>query len=180
MSPGKVGRGPSNRNTYPPTARSSLTPIGGGDSTPVDHYDGVDLGPYLNAHAYLRVERPPELWEAECDDELLIRLTGELIVAALARGSELSDIGLLASNVVIDESVGIPSAGDYVAVTVSGAGDWGPEILWDPTHSPTGSLVGAEVDAAARALGVAWAYTRTGADGGSVTVLLPRLSNPRA
>jgi hypothetical protein len=36
-------------------------------------------------------------------------------------------------------------------------------------------LVGADLDAAARAAGVRWAYTRAFPADGSVTVLLPRL-----
>ncbi len=47
------------------------------------HDAGMDLGPLLNAHAYLRVERPPELWEADVDDVPLVRVLGEMIATAL-------------------------------------------------------------------------------------------------
>jgi hypothetical protein len=59
----------------------------------IDHWRSVsvrgsmELGPYLNAHAFLRVERPPTLWEADADDEPVLRVLGEMIAAALARGA---------------------------------------------------------------------------------------------
>jgi hypothetical protein len=144
--------------------------------TGIDHHGSVDLRPYLRAHGFLRVEHPPALWAVGCDDVALIRLTGELISAALVRGTELEQVGLLASNVVVTEP-GVPAPGEYVALTVEGAGDWGPEITWDPATAPAGSLLSADVDAAARVLGVTWAYTRAGPAGGSVTVFLLRLAS---
>ena len=135
----------------------------------------VDLRPYLRAHGYLRVEAPPGLWDADCDDELLIRLTGELIASALTRGTDLPDVVLRAANVVVTED-GVPAPGDYVALTIGGVGDWGPDATWDPTTAAPGDLLNPDVDAAARTVGIRWAYTRTGADGGSVTVFLPRLT----
>jgi len=133
----------------------------------------VDLRPYLRAHGYLRVEQPPALWEADCDDELLIRLTGELIASALVRGTDLPDVLLRASNVVVTEG-DEPTPGDYVALTLEGAGDWGPELRWSPSVAAT--LLNPDVDAAARTAGISCAYTRTDPDRGrgSVTVFLPR------
>ena len=113
--------------------------------------DVVDLRPYLRAHGYLRVEQPPELWDADCDDELLIRLTGELLATALSRGTDLPDVVLRASNVVVSED-GVPAPGDYVALTVAGVGDWGPERTWDPATAPPGSLLNPDVDTAATPL----------------------------
>jgi hypothetical protein len=138
----------------------------------------VELGPLLDAHAFLRVERPDLLWEADVDDEPLIRTLGEMIAAALARGTELADIVLNASNVTVEpdpdpESRG-PLHGDYVALTISGAGDWSPEVTWKPTRQST-VLLNSDLDAAARTAGIPWAYTRSGPDGGSVTVFLPRV-----
>ena len=80
----------------------------------------MDLRPYLRSHGFLHVEKPPELWEADCDDELLIRLTGELIATALAGGTDLPDVVLRANNVVVTDD-GVPTRGDYVALTVAGA-----------------------------------------------------------
>jgi hypothetical protein len=132
----------------------------------------VDLVPYLRAHAYLRTQWPDGLWAADCDDELLIRLTGELLSAALVRGTELGDIGLAASNVVVSDG-SVPAPGEYVALTVDGAGDWGPELRWDPAAREV--LLNPDVGAAARSAGIRWAYTRAGPDRGSVTLFLPRL-----
>src|SRR4051812_9278962 len=114
----------------------------------------MDLGPLLNAHAYLRVERPPALWEADVDDVLLIRTLGEMIVAALGRGTELGDIVLRANNVTVepagdDEGPGVPAPGDYVGLSIVGGGDWRPEIRWGP-EVPAGAgrprLVNADLD----------------------------------
>jgi hypothetical protein len=52
----------------------------------------VDLGPYLRAHSYLRVERPFTLWDADVEDVALIRLTGEMLAAALARGTRTAGV----------------------------------------------------------------------------------------
>ena len=112
----------------------------------------MDLRPYL-ARGFLRVEQPPELWPADCDDELLVRLTGELIASALTRGTDLPDVVLRANNVVVTEDDD-PPAGDYVALTVEGVGDWGPELRWSPDPVPAETLLNPDVDAAARAVGI--------------------------
>ena len=137
----------------------------------------MDLGPLLNAHAFLRVERPVVLWAADIDDEPLIRTLGEMIAAALVRGTELGDVVLNASNVTVepdpDPEWRGPAPGDYVALTIAGAGDWSPEVTWTPAGSST-VLVNPDLDAAARTAAVPWAYTRAGPDGGSVTIFLRR------
>jgi hypothetical protein len=139
----------------------------------------VDLGPLLNAHAFLRVARPPLLWEAAVDDEPLIRTLGEMIAAALVRGTELAEVALDAANVTVapdpdPEAPAVPAPGDYVALTITGVGDWNPEVRWNPTDRST-VLVNADLDAAARTAGIPWAYTRATPDGGSVTIFLHRL-----
>ncbi len=40
----------------------------------------IDLDALLTAHAFMRVERPPELWQVDIDDEPFIRMLGEMIV----------------------------------------------------------------------------------------------------
>jgi hypothetical protein len=143
----------------------------------------MDLGPLLNAHAYLRVERPPELWAAAVDDVALVRVLGEMIAAALVRGAELGEVVLRVNNVTVEApdpsegdcglDGGGPAPGDYVALSILGRGDWRPEVLWGPeTAGPT--LVNADLDQAARAAGIPFAYTRSEGDGGSVTVFLGR------
>ena len=135
----------------------------------------MELGPYLNAHAFLRVERPPERWEADADDEPVLRMVGEMIAAALARGAELSAIVLRANNVTVEseEDDRPPAVGDYVVLSVLAEGDWMPESVWAPARGA--ALVNADLDAAARGAGVRYAYTRQESQIGSVTVFLPRL-----
>jgi hypothetical protein len=133
----------------------------------------LDLGPYLRAHSYLRVERPFTLWHVEVDDVALIRLTGELLAATLGRGNELGDIVLRASNVTIADDDSPSRAGDYVALTIEGAGDWSPEVSWTPASEGV-VFVNRDVTEAARAAGIPWAYTRAFDSEGSATVLLPR------
>lgn len=134
----------------------------------------MDLGPLLRAHGYLRVERPPALWDVHADDELIIRMLGVMISAALIRGTELDDIVLRVGNVTATDADGPPEAGEYVALSIMGAGDWSPEVSWFPDAADAPVLVNADIDAAARAAGVRWAYTRTFPAEGSVAVLLPR------
>ena len=138
----------------------------------------MELGPYLNAHAFLRVERPPTLWEADADDEPVLRMLGEMIAAGLARGAELSAIVLRANNVTVESEEGnhSPAVGDYVVLSILAEGDWLPECVWSPTGGAT--LVNADLDAATRVAGVRYAYTCQETDIGSVTVFLPRLSHP--
>jgi hypothetical protein len=89
----------------------------------VSELDGI-----LNAHAFLRVERPPELWATSVELEPFIRLLGEMIAAALVRnGHKLEEITLNVSNVVVEpEAAGPAPEGDHVAVTIRSRGDWGP------------------------------------------------------
>jgi hypothetical protein len=142
----------------------------------------MDLGPLLNAHGYLRVERPPVLWEADVDDVLLIRALGEMIVAALVRGTALGDVVLRTNNVTVEPSgpsavedgPEMPAPGEYVALSILGRGDWRPEIRWWPGTGAGATLVSADLDSAATAAGIPFAYTRSTGDGGSVTLFLHR------
>lgn len=136
------------------------------------------LDALLRAHGFMRVERPPQLWEADTDDERFIPLLGEMIAASLSRGGKLEELTLNASNVTVappdhgDESAG-PPAGDYVAVTVRGRVAWDAEAVWEPGRpwkqpwldDLTGRLAPA---------GVRYAYIRKLLDGGSITVFLAR------
>jgi hypothetical protein len=139
----------------------------------------MDLGPLLNAHAFLRVERGPSLWEADVDDEKLIRTLGEMIAAALVRGSDLAEVTLRANNVTVEadpdpEARAVPEPGDYVALTILGGGDWNPEVTWPSPGDQRVVLVNPDLDAAARAAGIPWAYTRALGENGSVTIFLRR------
>jgi hypothetical protein len=138
----------------------------------------VKLDAVLRAHAFMRVERPPELWEADAELEAFLRMLGEMIVVGLNRGNELGDLVLGASNVTVepdeDEEATIPE-GDYVAITVRGGGEWAADDVWRAGEGPTHGLL-CNVGPAADTAGAAFAYTRNLGREGSVTVLVPRLA----
>lgn len=144
----------------------------------------MDLGPLLRAHAFLRVERPPELWLVEADDVALVRLLGELIAATLARGNALRDTVLNVSNVSVehdaDEPASAPAPGEYVAISVRGKGDCGTPMRWTPRSPPRPALVSDDLQTAARVAGVPFAYTQSVGGEGSITVFFPRLRPVRA
>ena len=100
----------------------------------------------LRAHGFMKVERPPEIWAAATEDVAFIPLLGEMIAAALAgglaRGLALADLTLNVSNVVVERSPDEQDAdppwvapGEYVAITVSGATDLGPDSVWRAGHA---------------------------------------------
>jgi hypothetical protein len=134
----------------------------------------AELDGLLNAHAYLRVERPPSLWGPQSELEPFVRMLGELIVVGLLRnGNVLGELTLNVSNVVVEPaSAGPMPAGAFVAVTIRGRGDWSPETTW-PASATTGSGL-ESAQAAAHVAGAVYLYSRVlGDDDGSVTVLLP-------
>jgi hypothetical protein len=107
------------------------------------------------------------------------------------RGTELGDVVLRASNVTVEpedsseeegETAAVPVPGDYVALSVVGrVGDWRPEVVWWPGgRRGEGPLVSADLEAAVRAAGVPFAYSRSSGEGGSVTVFLWRANRPRS
>ncbi len=64
--------------------------------------DAAEFDGLLNAHAYLRVERPPEPWTPAAGLEPFTRMLGELIVAGLARnGGVLAALTLNVSDAVV-------------------------------------------------------------------------------
>lgn len=129
----------------------------------------------VRAHASVRTECPPDPWCPDVDDEPFFRLLGEMITAGLARnGGKLAELTLNVSNVVVDEaSAWECPAGEYVAVTISGEGDWSPETTWPKSHGTT-PFVSPDFEAALRTARPSWAYTRTlASERGSVTVFFP-------
>ena len=137
----------------------------------------MKLDGYLRAHAFLQVERPPLLWDADTDDEPFLRMLGEMIVIGLGRGNELGELVLNAANVTVepdDEESSIPP-GDYVAITIRGAGDWEADDVWRAGEGPTRGLL-ENVGPAADEAGAAFVYTRNLGDEGSVAAFLPRLA----
>jgi hypothetical protein len=134
----------------------------------------IDLDPLLRAHAFMRVERTPELWKVDVLDEPFVRMLGELIVVGLRHHDVLGELTLNASNVSVegDPPDGV-APGDYVAITVGGPGAWERDASWTPAS--TEPLWSRDLDLAMRAAPVSFAYLRTlGADGGSITVWVPR------
>ena len=141
----------------------------------------VKLEALLRAHSFLRVERPPALWEVDAEDVPFVRALGEMIAASLGRGNGLADLVLNVANVTVEDEAGDsgtePRPGDYVAVTIKGRGDWGRELRWWP-GCPSGRLVTDDLGSAARAAGARFGYVRSGRDEGSVTIFYPRLRPP--
>ena len=142
----------------------------------------MDLDGPLRAQASLKVERPPTLWEAETEVEPFLALLGEMIALGLGRGNELGDLTLNVSNVVVepdedDEEVEWIPVGHYVAITIRGAGAW-LDDTWRAGQGPTTGPL-SNVGPAADATGAVYAYTRDLVAGGSVTVFIPRVLEPR-
>ena len=134
----------------------------------------IDLEALLNAHAFMRVERPPTLWEVAVDDEPFIRMLGEMIVVGLLHHDVLAELTLNVANVTVDDDgpdgVGV---GDYVAISVSGPGEWERDARWTPAS--TEPFWSPDLDAAIRAASGSFAYRRRlGEDEGSITVFIPR------
>jgi len=104
-----------------------------------------------------------------------------MIALGLGRGNELGDLTLNVSNVVVepdqdDEEVEWIPGGEYVAITVRGAGAWN-EDTWRAGQGPASGLL-RDVGPAAEAAGAVYAYARDLAPEGSVTALLPRFVPP--
>ena len=106
----------------------------------------MKLDGIVRAHEFMHIERPHVLWEADTQDEVFIRLLGEMIAFALQRSPNVSTLTLNVANVVVDPHAareGMP-AGEYLAVTVRGPGSDTPELVWGPnaplTFGPFGDL----------------------------------------
>lgn len=136
----------------------------------------MELDALLTAHGFMRVERPPELWEVDAELDPFIRMLGELLAFGLRWSKELSELTLNVSNVVVEADSASEHwpAGEYVAVTVKGSGDWDRDLTWWPGAPRTFDMFG-DLDAAAEAAGVVYGYVRALPEGGSITMMLPRL-----
>jgi hypothetical protein len=99
-----------------------------------------------------------------------------MIVAGMHRGNELAELTLGVANVtVLPGAAGPIPAGNHVAVTISGRGDWTPEQTWsrDAGADPAPFLT-PDLQAAAERSDALCGYTRqTGDDEGSITILFP-------
>ena len=139
----------------------------------------MKLDALLRAHGFMNVERPPLLWEADTEDTRVVPLLGEMIAAALAGGGVLSALTLNASNVSVDladdpdDAGSGPPQGEFVAITISGATDVGPDGSWNPGRSSSVALLNRLTDRLAVA-GARYAYVRRMPPTGSITVFLAR------
>ncbi len=133
----------------------------------------IDLDALLTAHAFMRVERPPELWQVDVDDEPFIRMLGEMTVVGLLHHDVLAELTLNASNVAVgDDGPDGVAPGDYVAVTIHGPGVWERDMTWTPASAAP--LWSADLDVAVRAASVSFGYLRSSKEEGSITVFIPR------
>jgi len=138
----------------------------------------MKLDGIVRAHEFMHIERPPVLWEADSQDEVFIRLLGEMIAFALQRSPDVSTLTLNVANVVVDPeaSSGRMPAGEYVAVTVRGPGSGTPELVWGQnaplTFGPFGDL-----DKAASKSRAVWLYSRNLGEEGSITAFFCRTAD---
>ena len=133
----------------------------------------------LLAHRFMKTERPPEMWEAETEDVHFIPLLGEMIAAGIGGGSLLEELTLNISNVVVQsddsgevEQGRMPQEGEYVAVTLRGKTDLGPDASWFPGHVGHGLL--GRLSPRLTDSGACYAYVRQLPAEGSITVFLRR------
>ena len=140
------------------------------------------LEPILRAHEYMKVERPPELWEADTEDSRFLPLLGEIIAAALAGRTPLGELTLNASNIVVDppeegEAPGVPEPAEYVAITVRGPTDLGPDDTWHLSAPDRPGLL-LRLHHRLEAAGARFAYVRRIPPEGSLTFFFSRLAPP--
>jgi hypothetical protein len=134
----------------------------------------------LRAHGFIKTEHPPDVWEAETEDVRFVPLLGEMIAAPLSTGAELGELTLNVSNVVVEhdpsdedtEGSG-PLPGEYVAVTVKGRADLGPDCTWRRDGGSPSGLLGRLVERLETA-GAHYAYVRRLPPEASITVFLAR------
>jgi hypothetical protein len=138
----------------------------------------MKLDAILNAHAFMKVERPPELWDVRTEDEPFIRLLGEMIAAGLSKGTPLAELTLNASNVVVEQDDAdesrLPPAGEYVAITVSGNSDFGQEHTWHPEAAPNAKGLLTRLHRELTVAEARYAYIRRAPSQGSLTVFYAR------
>src|SRR5215475_1814963 len=130
----------------------------------------MKLDGIVRAHEFMHIERPPVLWEADTEDEVFIRLLGEMIAFALQRSKDVSALTLNVANVVVDPHAagGRMPVGEYLAVTVRGPGSGTRELVWGPNSPLTFAPFG-DLDKAALNSRAVWVYSRYLGEEGSIT-----------
>jgi hypothetical protein len=70
-------------------------------------------------------------------------------------------------------------AGDHVAITISGRGDWTPEQTWSREAGPSEPFVTPELEAAISASDAIYGYTRQASpETGGITAMFPAATPP--
>jgi hypothetical protein len=132
----------------------------------------------------MKIERPPELWEAATEDSRLRALLDEVLAAALTNGTPPEELTLNASNIVVEppedgEEPGVPRPAEYVALTVRGPINLGPDDTWRPSERHGPGLLGRLHPHLERAA-ARFAYVRRIPPEGSFTVFFSRRVPSRA
>jgi hypothetical protein len=134
----------------------------------------MHLLPLLRSYAPIPVQAPPLLDEADAAPDALRAVLDLLIRLAQDRGSPSPTLGLLAANITVpppqDEDPPLVASGNYVSVTLQGAGNWSPDWRWRP-GDPTSDL-GSGTSLLTPA-GVRLAYGRALGGSSAVTIFLP-------
>ena len=150
------------------------------DVTPYHRSMPVSVESMLRAHSYMRTGRPSDTWDPDVDDQTFFALLGEMIVVGLHHGNELGELTLSVTNVtVMPGAEGPIPAGDHVAITVSGRGDWTPEQTWSrEAGASEESFVTADLEAAIVASDAIYGYTQASAETGGITAMFPAATPP--
>lgn len=139
----------------------------------------VSVEAMLRAHAYMRTGRPSDTWDPDVDDQTFFALLGEMIVVGLHHGNELGELTLSVTNVtVMPGAEGPIPAGDHVAITISGRGDWTQEQTWSRDAAASEPFVTADLEAAIVASDAIYGYTQASAETGGITALFPAATPP--
>jgi hypothetical protein len=139
----------------------------------------VSVEAMLRAHAYMRTGRPSDTWDPDVDDRTFFALLGEMIVMGLHRGNELGELTLSVTNVTVMPGADGPiPAGDHVAITISGRGDWTPEQTWSREADVSEPFVTADLQTAIAASDAIYGYTQASAETGGITAMFPAATPP--
>ncbi|MEA2577627.1 MAG: hypothetical protein QOD78_1215 [Chloroflexota bacterium] len=150
------------------------------DVTPYHRSMPVSVEAMLRAHSYMRTGRPSDTWDPDVDDQTFFALLGEMIVVGMHRGNDLGELTLSVTNVTVMPGADGPiPAGDHVAITISGRGDWTPEQTWSRGAGPSEPFVTPDLEVAIVASDAIYGYTRQASpETGGITAMFPAAAPP--
>jgi hypothetical protein len=150
------------------------------DVTPYHRSMPVSVEAMLRAHSYMRTGRPSDTWDPDVNDQTFFALLGEMIVVGMHRGNDLGELTLSVTNVtVMPGAEGPIPAGDHVAITISGRGDWTPEQTWSRGTGPSEPFVTPDLEVAIVASDAIYGYTRQASpETGGITAMFPAATPP--